>query len=906
MRNHRLTSFGCALWLAATLVPHVASAQVPKYQQTPFTGLTGLRSLHTTTRQTAALGLVKFRNNPAVVNALVATLHQDPAVSVRQAAAAALSKMGQKAKQALSYAAVCDPSSAIRAGLTAYAKRAKIQCHTAPALPDSPSRIPRAEAQLLPYLGHPSPTTRLAAAKEVVRMRSPRGYQYVWNMMTKDPVGKVRASAIRMLTRAYTKKLVPVLHFVLTKDPDARVRMVAMEALAFLKERQAVPWLASSAKFEPVPRAQLVAVKALALIGDKNAATALATLCESHSNEDTRAAAVKALDSLKAHRRLAQPILARVLGQDRSGKVRAAAMRALATDHSAAACAARAERINDPDGDVRQAVVEQLAFCPARIARPALITAARDDRDPRVRGAAVAVLIKAGAAKSKDVLLPILASDKEASIREQVLRAVLTLPKRHQGAALADVARRDPEAKLRKLAVEALAKQPALVAVSALAAVLGQDRVTEIRAAAAMALSNFKDATAYQALQKAAADDPAEEVRRIAAKGAGKSPAQKAFVDALLPQTIDPSPAVRLKAVTQLCSLQVPRTYRALVRALWMDDNASIRTAVAKCFAEIDHPLVDIGLSVAHDTDTDGGTIRAVELSQKERVERLSALVGQLKTGDVPKRVEVLGLLQPTPNPQARQAAEGRLRDADLKVRRAAAITLARYMDRRAMQKLMQAGQKEPDAGLRQLVNRMYQRLSATWAAGKRPLNINTLINQLKVKDRRVAVWAARALGTLRDRRAFAPLKEAAKGDDPSLRHAAVVALATFGDVTIVSEAARSEEHKEVKEQLIQLNFLRKVEPEKVIAALRSTDVKEVQRGIEAAAIRQVNKAVPWLVRLALSHVSIGVRQAAVRTLVLYDLPLAQWAIRVAARHDASKALRRVMWQWAVYTDSGN
>jgi HEAT repeat protein len=724
-------------------------------------------------------------------------------------------------------------------------------------------------------------------------------------MMTKDPVGRVRASAIRMLTRAYTKKLVPVLHFVLTKDPDARVRMVAMEALAFLKERQAVPWLASSAKFEPVPKAQLVAVKALALIGDKNAAAALATLCESHSNEDARAAAVRALDSLKRYRKLAQPVLARVLGQDRSGKVRAAAMRALATDHSAAACAARAERINDPDGDVRQAVVEQLAYCPARIARPALITAARD-RDPRVRGAAVAVLIKAGAPKSKDVLLPILASDKEVSIREQVLRAVPSLPRRDQGAALSDVARRDPEARLRKLAVDALAKQPALVAVSALAAVLGQDRVTEIRAAAAKALTNFKDATAYQALQKAAADDPAEEVRRIAAKGAGKSPAQKAFVDALLPQTIDSSPATRLKAVTQLCSLQVPRTYRALVRALWMDDNASIRTAVAKCFAEIDHPLIDIGLSVAHDTDTDGGTIRAVEMSQKQRVERLSAMVEQLKTGDVAKRMEVLQLLQPSPNPQAREAAEGRLRDADLKVRRAAAITLARYMDRRALQKLMQAGQKEPDAGVRQLINRMYQRLRASWAAGKRPLNINTLITQLKAKDRRLAVWAAKALGTLRDRRAFAPLKEVVKGDDPSVRHAAVVALATFGDVTIVSEAARSEEHKEVKEQLIQLNFLRKAEPEKVIAALRSTDVKEVQRGIEAAAIRQVNKAVPWLVRLALSHVSIGVRQAAVRTLVLYDLPLAQWAIRVAAQHDASKALRRVMWQWAVHTDSGS
>ena len=883
-----------------------AHSQVPQYQQTPFTSLSGLQSMNVNTRQAAALGLARFRNNAGVTNALIATLHQDPSVVVRQSAAAALSKMGQRARQALAYAAVCDPDPSIRNGLAAYGRRAKgVQCQESPSLPDTQARLPQGEQQLVGYLQHPSPATRLASAKHLARMRSARGYQAIWGLMSKDPVGRIRASSIRMLARIYNKKLLPVLQFVLTRDPDSRVRMVGLEALAFLKDPRTVNWLANSVKFERLPKMQRAGVKALELVGTKGAAQALATICESHANEDTRAAAVKGLDALKRHRTLSRPILARVLTQDRSGKVRAAAMKALATDHSAAACSARAERINDPDAEVRQAVVEQLGVCPARIALPALVSAARSDRNAGVRDAAVTLLIKAGPKKSKDTLLAVLTSDSEKSIRLKALKAVFKLPARDQGAPLADVAKRDPEADLRKLAVKALAKQPTLVAVPALDAVLKGDRDAEVRRWAAAALSRFKDATAYKALQRAATEDSAEKVRKIAAKGAAKSPAQKAWVDALLPQTIDTEASIRLKAVSQLCGLQVPRTYRALVRALWVDDNASIRTAVARCFAEIDHPLVDIGLSVAHDTDADGGTIREVELSQRRRVERLAQLLEQLKSTSAEKRLEVVRQLEPSPNPQVRQAFEGRLaKDEDVSVRRAAGLALYRYKDRAALNKLLRASQSEPDPKLRQQMGQLYTRLSAAWAAGRKPLNINTLILQLRGASRVGAVWAAKALGALKDRRAFQPLKEAAKSKDPALRHAAVVALATFGDMTIVSEAARTEEHKQVKEQLIQLNFLRKAEADKVIQSLKSTDVNEVFRGLEAASVHQVNKAVSWIVRLALSHISKGVRQAAVRTLVTYDLPLAQWAIRVAAQHDASKKLRQVMWQWAVQVDA--
>jgi HEAT repeat protein len=884
-----------------------ARAQVPTFKQTPYSGLRGLQSLDVNTRQSAAHSLTRFRRNPGVRAALIATLQQDPNAQVRQAAARVLSKMGAKGRRALAYASICDPVASIRAGLAAFGRRKKLACHDIPKPADTAVSLPRAEAQLIPYLSHPSPATRRAAARTLARMKSTRGHLRMWEMVNRDPVWSIRRTSIRILTRVYKKKLLSVLRFSLTRDPDVRVRRVAMEALAFLKDPKSVNWLATSAKFESEPKAYKTAIKALELIGDKAAVSALAGVAEGHKDEDARAAAVRSLTKLKKFKKLTRPVLARVLKADRSGKVRAAALRALSTDRSATACSARAERINDPDAEVRQTVVEQLAKCPARIARPALAAAAGNDKNPRVRLAAVKLLIKGGARKAKATLVGLLLRDKDTAIRQRVLEAVLTLKKRDRSGPLAEVAKQDPDSDLRALAVEALAKLGSTQAVPPLVVVLERDRVEAVRAAAAKALSRFRDAAAYTALQKAASSDGSDKVRKIAAKGAAKSPAQKAFVNSLLPQTISTDSGVRLNAVTQLCALQVPRTYRALIRALWNDENAAVRTAVAKGFADIDHPLIDIGLSVAHTTDTDGGLVRTVELSQRTRMQRLARLLGEVQSSDPKIRRAAALALQPSPNSQVRKALEKVIKkDASARVRRAAAVSLARYRDRRAMQRLMQASQVEKAPKVRRKMGALYNKLRTTWSAGRRVLAINALINKLQAGDRRGKVAAARSLGTLRDRRAFQPLKTAAAGKDPALRYAAVVALATFGDVTIVSKSARTEKIKVVKEQLIQLNFLRKAPPEKVIAALSSKDTTEVYRAVETAGIKQINKAVPWLVRLSLSHVSLGVRKAAVRTLVLYETPLANWAVRVAAQHDASKKARKLHWRWAVFTDAGS
>ena len=901
------TSRACVVFLL-TVAARPVAAQVPRFEASAAHTLAGLRSLDAQTRRTAASALQRARPDENLRLALQTALLQDPDSGVRQAAAVALAKIGgAKGKKVLAQAGICDPDPTVRNGLAAFARQVKLQCHQQPEPADRAAALPAGDDELLATLGHPSPATRLAAARELIRRSGSRAGASIWPLVSRDPSPQVRIGAVRMLARNYGQQLLPALQHALRSDPDVRVREVVLEALAFLRAPQSVPWIASSARVEELGQVQAAAVAALARIGSPAAAEQLRELGASASLEETRAAAVAALAALPAERARSQSLFARALKQDKSGKVRAAALRALSGDNSVAACTARAERLRDADAEVRRAVVDQMAHCSAQLARPKLQSVLKDDRDPAVRRAAAEILIKAGAAKSLEALGAALVHDKDKALRARCLAALAALRVKERGAPLCEAAKNDPEPELRKAAIAALERLPAEVVVPALSVVLSRDRAADVRLEATRLLSRYRDASAYEALQKAAAQDGAAEVRKAAAAGAAKSPAQRAFVESLLPQVIDPSAAVRLKATTQLCSVQVPSTYRALLLALLTDEDAGVRTLVAKCFADIDHPLVDVGLSVAHATDTDGNVIHAVEVSQKQRVERQTRLLEKAKSQDPAERTEVARALQPSPNKQVREMLEQLMeKDPEVKVRRSAMVSVARYRDRRALERLNACSQLERDPVLRQTMVATYNQLRTFWGLAKAALNINGLVQDLRAASPETRLRAAQALQVLRDRRAFQALREAARHPtDAPLRHAAVLALGSFGDHAIISQSARTETDPAVKNALIQLNYLRTAGPEKILGALASSKADEVHRGIEAAAVKTTPTAVPWLVRVAMTHVDAGLREAGVRALAVYDHPLARWAVRVAAVHEARKRTRATMWRWAVHTDAG-
>lgn len=891
--------------ITALLAPSTAGAQVPRFEQTPYSVLSGLRSLDVTTRRTSAASLARFRKNREAKKALIRALFTDPDVSVRQNVATSLSRMGTKARAALARAAICDPDPSTREGLADYGRRAKLRCDRFGVSMGDKGPVPAAEAMLIKYLGHPIPAMRRAAANNLIRMRSARGFQKIWIMASLDPVWKVRSFAMQMLTRSYRKKALPVVRHSLTQDPDARVRAQAIRELVTLRVRSGVKLIASSARVERIPDMRKVAIKSLAKIRTRMAVRELAALAEGHKEEDTRALALKWLASVKKFPKIVNQAMAHALRNDASGKVRAEALKALSTDMSDSACIARAESINDPHPAVRRALISQLSRCKASIARPALAKTVQKDQDATVRREAIMVLIKLGVAKAKGVIISALKSDRDTDVRQAALRAVKKLPKGARHGPLAYVATNDDEVDLRKAALVGLTKLSPLVAVPTLAQVLLKDKDMGVRLDAARALSRYRDAQAYKALTRAASSDPSTEVRQAAAAGAAKSPAQKAWIMGLLPQTIDPSASVRLRAIKKLCPLQAPRTYRALVRALWMDESSAVRTAVVKGFTVIDHPLADVGLKVAHDTDTDGAVVREVERSTRQKFQRLKKSLDRAGSDKASVRLTAVKTLNPSPFPQVRKLLERLVtKDDDAKVRLAAAVVLAKYQDKRALRKLMQASQSELHAKTRSRKTKMYNTLRGTWSSAKRALNIGTLLGKARSPKVREKVRALQALGILRDRRAFATLQAATKAANPRVRYAAVASLAIFGDVTIVPKFARTEKDPGAKKLLMQLNYLRSAPADKVVTALSSSKRDELLVAMNAVAMKPNKAAVPWLVRIALVNPNKELRLTAVQTLALSGHPLARWAILVASKHDASKKLRKKMWQWAVFADT--
>lgn len=896
---------GVFLVLPLWVLPTVTEAQVPQFEQTPYALLTALRSLDVNTRRNAASGLARFKKSDQAFNALHKAILQDPDVTVRQNIAQSLAKLGNKAKPVLAQVGVCDPDQATREGLAAYARKASIRCDILDTAMGVSDPIPTTEAQLIEYLDHPVPATRKEAIKAIKKFKSTKGFQKIWNMATQDPVWTIRVFALRDICEIYKMKAFPVIQHILTADPDARVRAEGLRQVAAIKAPQGEKLIATSARVEQIPEVKQAAFQALGALGTRNAVHELASLAQSMPDEDSRAMVVEVLASVKGYESYAKQIIGALLKNDSSGKVRAAALKLLAADNSDAACRSRAQSISDPHPSVRKALIAQLASCNAEIARPALEKAVTTDADAEVRKEAADLLVKMGPDKSQATLAAVLKSDASPDVRRVALTALLGLPPEVQHKPVSDALREDTDVDLRRLAVRGLARLSASMSVPALAYALGHDTDDEVRLEAARALSRYSDALGYEALTKASQSDASPEVRKAALAGSAKSPAQTAYVDALLPQTIDPAPEIRLKAVVELCQLKVPRTFRALVRALWMDPSVEVRTAVARGFADIDHPLVDVGLVVAHDTDPDAGLVRTVEQTQAKRVERQNEVLGRTKAAEPGTRLEALESLAPSPFKTVRETLERlALEDEDAGVRLRAARELFSYSDRQALKKLLEASQKETDSKTRAELVRMYNTLRQSWLAARKTLDLVALMTKLQNGPRKERIKAAQDLGPLRARQAFQGLQAAAASADPALRYEAVLALAIFGDQAAVATALNNEKDEATKQRLVQLNFLRSAPPDKVVAALSAEKTEETMLGVQAATIKPNKAYVPWLVRVAISHVDKQVRLAAVRSLVLQEHPLAQWSIRVAASHDASKKTRAVIWRWAVLADA--
>lgn len=889
-------------WITGLLFGAIqAHGQVPRFENDTEGYLRGLRRLDPLKRRQALATLNGKRIDDKLVQALVERMREDVDPAVR-AAAATLLVQRRSAAPAIAYAAVCDPNAKLRSTLAPYADK-QLVCHQSPAMAQ-PAPLPPERGATFGYLLHPSAVTRLLALRKLARTDLARIKATVWRLAGQDPFWEFRRDALRLLVTAYGKQSLPLLRYAISGDPDQRVRQDSFALLAHLRQARTATWLATSARVETNLALRQAAIAALIRLPRFAASTELSKLALQHSDGATRAAALEALyrvDTKQAYR-----IAASAASTDKAATVRAAALRLLARASGPTACKARRTQIEDREPEVRLAAIEQLAGCPDQLKTPLLRNAARSDRDDKVRGAAIAQLIGIGVSAHRDILGAVLQSDRHPDNRRRVLEALL----RQGGKSQADselliaASKRERDPHLRRLALSGLGQIQSDAAMSALISALKSDRQAEVRSEAARQLAHQRGEAVFAALQHVAQNDGVAEVRAAAAQAMKNSPGRKAWVDGLLAQTIDEDVVVRLDAARRLCALQLPRSYRALVRLLWLDRETKARAMLARCFSTLHSPLIDIALSVAHAVDSDKTVLRAIETAQQKRRARDEALLKLLQTATPEKRKQAIDQLIPGPSRAVRDALEqAMVKDASAEVRRAAAAKVYRYADSRALAKLMTASQSDSEAATRSYLNGLYEDLRQRRSSASSAISALSLIGKLRKLRGQDAQAAAMLLAALRAERARVPLEHAAQSPDGEKRFGALLALASLTDAALLGAAIRKETDVAVRSKLIQVNLLRSAPLAKLRETLLSEDSTEVLRAIETLSIRSEPELVALIARAALSNLDPRVRLAAARTLLLYRSPLAYWTVRVAASHDGSPKLRAQIWTFAVVAD---
>jgi len=444
--------------------------------------LAALRDESRQVREAAAEALGEI-GAPAVPGLLAAL--RDADWRVRRAAAAALGEIGDAAAVPGLLAALRDESWQVRE-----AAAAALGEIGAPAVPG-----------LLAALGDESWQVREAAAAALGEIGAPA----VPGLLAAlgDANANVRQAAAEALGQIGDATAVPGLLHAL-RDAEARVRRAAAAALGEIGA-PAVPGLLAALR-DAEARVRRAAAATLGEIGDAAAVPGLLAAL-GDADADVRRAAAEALGQIGDA--AAVPGLLHALG-DADEDVRQAAARALGQIGDAAAVPGLLHALGDADADVRQAAAWALGQLGDATAVPGLLHAL-GDANANVRQAAAAALGEIGAPAVPGLLAAL--GDANANVRQAAAEALGQIGDATAVPGLLH-ALRDADWRVRRAAA-ALGEIGDAAAVPGLLAALG-DADADVREAAAAALGEIGDAAAVPGLLAALGDADAD-VRRAAA-----------------------------------------------------------------------------------------------------------------------------------------------------------------------------------------------------------------------------------------------------------------------------------------------------------------------------------------------------------------------------------------------------
>lgn len=592
-----------------------------------------------------ALDLLLELMDPRAAVPLAMALKEDPDPAVRTKAAQALAAFrSPEALGLLELASAADPDPGVRAEAAALLKKFPKKMKAA-ALPLSARPFKDPKEKVTPtliksVLASPSGDARLWAIKAMGTEKFPERDALLATHLGKDPSGRVRVEAGRLLAILKNKDALPDLTKA-AEDGDPGVRFEIARILAEFDDSGSLSVLQKLAASDPN---ETVRAEAKDLLEPSTPAgkRLLADRIKMLRSENP-AERIQALDGLASftHWRAMVPMSCALLG-DKSVLVRTAAAKTLPDMHDvsvqiALRVSAAIEEDKKLQGTVRTVVTglrKKVDDLVAQLKSPedktrmlavralgqgayppgldALIEALKD-KDPKVRLAAAEGLQNFGEPKALDAL-KVAAADQDPRVRKEAetyfqeqkrledYRKIYKDPNRIVTWTM------DKNAVKRADAAIALGVAGAERAEGNLARMLLHDADEEVRLAAAWSLVLMASERAEAALKKAAESDKSERVKLTARKFLV---IQKVGREDLIAQLTDENPAVRQDAAEALSLMANSQVLNPLIKAALCDAEPKVRASSLRGLARIRNDLARMVIKVLMTRDPDARVRRA-------------------------------------------------------------------------------------------------------------------------------------------------------------------------------------------------------------------------------------------------------------------------------------------------------
>ncbi|MCA9669084.1 MAG: HEAT repeat domain-containing protein [Myxococcales bacterium] len=568
----------------------------------------------------------------------------------------------------------------------------------------------------------------------------------------------------------------------------------------------------------------------------------------------------------------------------------------------------------DPDAKLRLAAAEALSKHRTPEVKGVLLLASKADPSSDVRAVAKRALPRMRRMQPAQLPLKAQKFSKPSTVNGAVIRKTLQLPGgsarkwaiwaangtkfRGREALVKAHLKYDPSARVRRAAAQVISRIAKKRALPALIAAISADGDPAVRFSIAREIAKYNDAGALAALQKIAADDADATVKAEAKDLLEPStPVGQRLLKMRIRLLRSSSPAVRVRALSELSGFTDWRAMVPMSCALLTDKSATVRKAAARTLTNMHDQSVLTALRVAAIIEPDAAQKKAVRKLLVGLRKKVDALVKQLRRGDVNQRALAARALGNAAYPQGLSALITAIKDKDARVRLAAINGLTNYNKKAAFDALRTAG-SDKDRRVRKAVDAFFKRRDRLKGWRKFFKDSNRLVTKTMDPNPTWRADAAIGLGVAGAERTLGSLLNllrADKSEEVRLAAAwALVLMASTAGEKALKKAAAKDKSQRVRLAARKYLVIHKVGVSDLVNQLADSSASVRRDAAEALSLRASSKVMHHLIKSAMCDADPQVRSAAMRGLARIGRPLAKNVIRLARSRDPVPHVKRV------------